>query len=327
MYGAQEENHLIDILLATHNSEKYLGEQIASIQRQTNAGWNLIISDDNSTDSTLDIIASFIQSDSRIRLLEHEQSFGGACPNFMFLLRNSTSAYSMFCDHDDVWLERKVEITLNKMQDLESQYSSQTPLMVFTDMEVVDENLSTLHRSFEKQMNIDPNRTRMMQVLAAPVAAGCTMMINQALRKKALITPPGTPMVMHDWWISLIAAAFGHIGHVDSPTSLYRQHASNTFGSLSFSTIGTIKSSRTAYTSILKKISHAKAFYSVYGDMLDSANKKRLEAVIDVYDAPRWKRIPLMIKGGAWKRGAIRKLGEGVLLLGMDMEEYPLDHA
>lgn len=196
--------------------------------------------------------------------------------------------------------------------------------MVFTDMAVVNSDLEILHPSFERQMNIDPTRCDLMQLMAAPVAAGCTIMINQPLREKTLETPIDQPMRMHDWWISMVAGAFGRIGHVDEITSLYRQHDSNSVGSASFTMVGTLRAYKTAYTSILRLIKLARSFSEVYYDQLSQSDQRKISALISVYDVPRVLRIPRMIEGHAWKRGALRKAGEAIILFFMQMEDYPL---
>ncbi len=314
---------MIDILLATYQGEEYLREQIESIMVQTVADWNLYVSDDDSTDATLSIVRQYMQYDERIHLLPHTSRLGGACQNFMHLLGHSTAQYSMFCDQDDVWLPNKIELTLQKMRELEEEYTENTPLMVFTDMVVVDGDLEILRNSFEEQSYIDPHRTELTQLISAPVAAGCTMMINAPLREKTLETPKDQPIRVHDWWISMVAAAFGHIGHVDEPTSLYRQHESNVIGSEDYTNLRTFQTFNidAAAGSIIRAIKHAESFADVYYDQLCARDKRRIDALLSVHDVPRILRIPRMIKGHSWKRGAIRKVGEAVVLFVMRMDD------
>lgn len=319
--------YVIDILLATYEGEAFLEEQLLSIMAQTVSDWNLYISDDGSTDATPHIARRFARRDERIHVLPHHEPFGGARKNFMHLLRHSTAPYCMFCDQDDVWLPNKIELTLQRMHELEERYATDVPLMVFTDMIVVDAELNVLRDSFERQIYVDPNRTGLMQLISVPVAAGCTMMLNEALRNKTLETPRDQPMDMHDWWISLVAAAFGHIGHVDEPTSLYRQHASNTIGANDKTTIRTFGtfSMDAASADINRAFALAKSFCDVYYDQLSPRDQRRISSFTSVSTAPRLLRIPRMIRGRSWKRGAVRKMGEAVVLLLMKMEDFPLD--
>ena len=317
---------MIDILLATFNGERYLSEQIDSILYQTFDDWNLLISDDGSSDETLDIIRHYESIDERVHCINWKQRLGGACPNFMFLLRNSTSPYCMFCDQDDVWLPNKIEDSVAEMQRLESIASENEPILVFTDMAVVDKNLAILNPSFEAHASIDPKSTSLSSVLSNPIAAGCTMLLNAPLRDLVLQTPSGQAMDMHDWWITLVAAAFGTIGHVDSQTNLYRQHDSNEFGAIEKTYLKSFLTLRNAPQGILKILAQAESFYEVYGEKLSPQDRDRVRALASVRDAPRLTRLPLMLRSKSWKHGVLRSFGEAVIINFMSMGEYPLNH-
>lgn len=96
----------IDILLATYNGEKYVAEQIESILNQTYKNFNLIISDDNSSDNTSKILEEYAKKDNRIILNLQEKNLG-VVKNIEFLLKQVQNEYYMLSDQDDVWLEQK----------------------------------------------------------------------------------------------------------------------------------------------------------------------------------------------------------------------------
>ncbi|HDX4396574.1 TPA: glycosyltransferase, partial [Enterobacter bugandensis] len=79
----------VDIALATFNGEKYIREQIESIQKQTYSNWRLLISDDCSTDSTIAIIKELMQHDRRINIV-NESRQGGVIKNFNKALMHTT---------------------------------------------------------------------------------------------------------------------------------------------------------------------------------------------------------------------------------------------
>ena len=135
--------------MATYNGSCFVGEQIESIQSQTYRNWRLLVSDDCSTDGTLDVVKRFACIDSRIQIISEGVKHGGAKENFFSLMRHSDSRYCMFCDQDDVWLPEKISNTFASMRRLEGEYQD-VPLLVFTDMKVVDGNLATIHESFER---------------------------------------------------------------------------------------------------------------------------------------------------------------------------------
>ena len=106
---------MIDILLATYNSEKYLKEQLDSLLAQTDDDFTLIASDDASCDNTINILEEYKTKFNNIKIYANEKGSGSAKNNFFKLLTLSTSPYVMFCDHDDYWEKEKIEKTLNVM--------------------------------------------------------------------------------------------------------------------------------------------------------------------------------------------------------------------
>ena len=144
----------IYILLSTYNGEKYLKEQLDSLFSQSYKDFKLIVRDDGSNDKTLDILKKY-----DIELLP---SFGnlGVKKSFEKLLKyaseNNEAKYFMFCDQDDVWKSDKIEKTLKKMQELENLYGNNMPLLIHTDLEVVNENLKTINHSMWQYEKINP---------------------------------------------------------------------------------------------------------------------------------------------------------------------------
>ena len=152
----------------------------------------------------------------------------GPCVNFAKLLEHAPGKYIMFCDQDDVWLPEKIEMTMQKMKEMEERYGGDTPLLVHTDAKVVDENLQVVAPSYWQYQKVDPSELSLNRLLVQNQVTGCTMMVNRALLDRALPVPLDARM--HDWWLALTAVAFGKIGRVDEATLLYRQHGTNDSG-------------------------------------------------------------------------------------------------
>ena len=213
----------IHIMMATYNGEKYIREQIDSILAQTYTDWKLFISDDCSTDGTLDIIEQYCGSyPDKICILNKTKKMGGANKNFSYLFSECPEAeYYMFSDQDDIWLPEKIE---RMLQVLHHSNVEKECYLVHCDLKVVDANLHTIKESFYSQ-----NRFRgMSYLLMNNYIPGCTMLYNHATREKIGKIPDAC--VMHDWWIVLYVAIFGQIIFCEQTLNLYRQHENNVIG-------------------------------------------------------------------------------------------------
>jgi glycosyltransferase involved in cell wall biosynthesis len=224
----------VDILLATYNGERHLEDQIRSVLGQSHSNWTLFIRDDGSTDGTVNIIDSFEKKyPGKIVVLRDGDGNLGYKKNFSRLLEKSTADYIALCDQDDLWVAEKISLNLDKMRSLERMHGSATPLLVFSDLKVVDEDLEVISESFWKYQCLDPDTANSLnRLLIQNVVTGCTAMINRSLKELSLPIP--VVARAHDWWIALVAAAFGAADYIEQPTVLYRQHRENTIGAKSF---------------------------------------------------------------------------------------------
>jgi glycosyltransferase involved in cell wall biosynthesis len=222
------------ILLASYNGEKYLSEQVLSIQGQTIANWTLLVRDDGSKDQSKGIVEKFAGSDNRIRIANDELGRLGATRNFGALMQMAVTEDAdivFFSDQDDVWLADKMLKQLQSLSDLENRYGKRLPLLTYSDMEVVDEDLRQIHPSFMRyQRQQHEPRNPIHVLLTQNFVAGCTIAINRALLDFA--SPLPDKIHLHDWWLAVCAAACGQIGYIDEPLLRYRQHPSNKIGAV-----------------------------------------------------------------------------------------------
>lgn len=215
----------IDVLMTTYNGEKYLQEQIESILNQTYTNIQLIISDDCSQDETKEILKKY-KNHPQVKIYYQEHNLGYV-KNFEFLIKHVEHNLYMMSDQDDIWLPQKIEKTYKKMCDEKAD-------LVFTDLEIVDENAKTISKSFNKEMKkahkINKTiGTNKFEYLYNNIT-GCTILTKKELIDKILPFPENTKYIIHDSWIGLITSFNGKISYLEEPTILYRQHTNNQVG-------------------------------------------------------------------------------------------------
>jgi len=230
-------NSSVVILLASYNGSKYINEQIASIQAQSYQDWQLIVRDDCSTDETVSIVEEMAKKDDRISLIEHDNVNLGVIGNFGTLMDTAlnlqAAKYIFFADQDDVWKPDKLQIMLTRFDELERIYGSEKPILLHSDLEVVDQHLVTINDSFMKYQAINHEKINAWQVLAVQnFVTGCAMAINRPLLQRSLPLPKN--IVMHDWWIALCASTVGYLEFINKPLIEYRQHDMNEVGAKGF---------------------------------------------------------------------------------------------
>lgn len=228
--GRMHSTDKIAILMATYNGEKYICQQIDSILSQTCKDWELYIHDDGSTDNTIAVVESYVEKyPNKIHLIDGK-STGGAKYNFFYMFGQVEAPYYMTCDQDDVWLDKKIELTYDKMLTIENK--ADVPCLVYTELRVVDSELNTIADTMSGYQSLDCHKRTINQFILQNSVTGCTMMVNRALRDKMLRITDIDNTIMHDWWAALVAAQFGKTAFINEPTILYRQHGDNSLGAL-----------------------------------------------------------------------------------------------
>jgi len=202
--------NLISVCLASFNGESYIRKQIESILSSSLVG-ELLVSDDGSTDSTLDIVHQLAACDSRIRILMGPRK--GVVKNFEFLLTNARGDIIFLSDQDDIWMDKKINVMLDALKEAD---------LVVSDCYVVDENNRTL---FESYFALRKPRKGILLNLYKNSYLGCCMAFKKSISTKALPFPKS--IAIHDWWIGLVAETIGKVQFIDSPLVMYRRHGSN----------------------------------------------------------------------------------------------------
>jgi glycosyltransferase involved in cell wall biosynthesis len=224
---AMDSRLLLSIALASYNGERYIGEQLDSIARQTRLPDELIVSDDASSDRTRAIVRDFARHvPFAVRLLTNPNRTGSTC-NFEIAIRACSGDVIFLCDQDDFWYENKIALIEDRF------ISSPKTSVVFTDGDVVDENLRPIGSRLWETFRFNPIEQRQVAacgtfdvLLRHPIVTGATMAFRSTCRD--LILPLAN--TWHDAWISLLVAATSCLDALPTPLIAYRQHGANQVG-------------------------------------------------------------------------------------------------
>lgn len=302
---------MVTIVMTTYNGEKYLKEQIESILTSTYKDFVLYIVDDGSQDNTMKILENYRERyPDKINIYQNEANLGVTL-NYLNAICRTTSDYIMLCDQDDVWKKDKIARTLKRIRQIEVQFGKELPIAVFTDANVVDEQLNIINESFFRSGRLNPLRVDLPHLLMENKLIGCTVMINQAVRRILQGSSLPQNARFHDGWLGLIAAAFGKISFIKEPTILYRQHEDNIVGDKGFisyiaSRVCNLRRQKEALKALYLQ---AEEFARLYNNLLDN---QRLETIVRFSKLNKEnfiKRRITLIKYGYLKSGIIRNIG------------------
>ena len=220
-------NPKVQILLATYNGENFLSEQLDSIVNQEYNFWELLIHDDGSIDNTFKILNEYKSNyPEKIRLLIDQRIFSSASKNFFHLIDHRSKDANLYClcDQDDIWHKRKLKLLV----DLYILKDKNKPLLIHSDLSLIDDKDKLLEKSHNKLINFQKNFINKNSVLYCNPVPGCAMSINSVLADKIFYCKS---MVMHDWWILLTALYENStVEYIKFPLVKYRQHSNNVLG-------------------------------------------------------------------------------------------------
>ena len=163
----------------------------------------------------------------------HQSSYNYGCVNaFERALLMTRESYIMLSDQDDIWDINKAEIMLDRLLEAEHHYGKSTPLLVYSDLRLIDSNNNPLSSSFFRTQSLNPFRNQWLEIGLQNVVVGCASAFNRASLQCAL--PFSTNTLVHDWWLALETSRAGKLIYIDTQTVSYRQHDKNLIGAKGF---------------------------------------------------------------------------------------------
>jgi glycosyltransferase involved in cell wall biosynthesis len=212
----------ISVCMTTYNGAKYIHAQVSSILSQIAEDDELVVCDDRSSDTTIDILSSF--QDNRIKIVVNDENLGFS-KNFSKCISLAQGDIIFLSDHDDIWLPDKVEKYLKIFEEKSDVVS------IMSNMEIIDENgLVTNPRFLDLKSGYGNRVWRVIKNFVKSTYYGCSIAFRKELITKIL------PLPFHfDTWIGLVSDMYSRCYHLDDVTMQYRRHSNN------FSTLKTSK--------------------------------------------------------------------------------------
>jgi len=304
----------IDILLAVYNGEHFLRPFLDSLVAQSFADFRLIVSDNRSFDRTVSIIEEYrAKLMHPLVILPLPDIFASAHANFARVTEAAESRYIMYADADDIWHSDKIDKTLAAMRQAERRFGATRPILVHSDLVVVNEELRCLHPSFWSYQFIDPRRTALNHLLPQNCVTGCTVMLNRPLLE--LGKPVPSDACAHDHWFALVASTFGHIVVIPESLIDYRQHGRNVTGAKRWGVRYVAERATRLYAAdgaretIALSIQQAQVFMSRFDGRLRSDQMLVVQSFAGIRKRGVFSRRLTLIRNAFWKRGVVRNLG------------------
>jgi len=288
------------ILIATYNGGPFLGEQLCSLEAQSEADWILVARDDLSTDATsiiLDQFAARSRPRRLVRLVSGPARLG-ALGNFLTLLKHAPPAHSYaFCDQDDVWLPEKLSRAVHAL----ASEPEDLPVLYCARQQIVDGALRELC------LSPDLNRRPSLQnALVQNIATGCTIVMNEAARRAVLAAQPPSG-TLHDWWSYLVVTAVGgHVVFDPHPVILYRQHGANAVGAVPSMVTRAAKAARRGPNTFMQVfMAHVEALLR-HPDLTAEA-RSLLERLVRLPEAGLAGKLGHIVRAGLYRQGTLEQ--------------------
>lgn len=274
----------VSILMATYNGESFLKEQLDSLLAQTYSNFEVIISDDASTDRTISIIDKYLKKYSNIVLIKNNFNVGYV-KNFERLISVCQNDYIALCDQDDIWDVNKVNIQVDIMLQLEKKVQN-IPILIHSDLKMIDENSNLINNSYFRYRGYRlKNQKDLGHILGPCGILGNTVFFNKILKEKILPFPEDVEN--HDYWIALINELLGKRVTLLDALVEYRIHNDN--ASNNTQVIYQKQTKRTKYLPYINSSREAILNYTLKNFSLNSKDRYILNKFLFYLNSEKFK--------------------------------------
>lgn len=312
----------VDIVLPCFNAGAWIDPFMNRLLSLDLPPWRLVARDDGSSDDSLAVLRRWqARLGPRMLLVEAGGGNLGVNGNYNAVLAATSARWILTADPDDVWLPNHA-VTLGALIEAEKRLGAEVPIAVATDAVVVDEDLAFVAPSFWRwSHNVPKKRAPLRRMAMESPALGSTMAVNRALLDAALPIPPGA--AYQDWWLVLVATAFGALVTLPEATILYRRHEqSMTKGPFAASLSAALRRTLRAPTAgrarvdflIRQAARQAESFVQTYQTRLATRDVAALRALAALPEMNPITRRAAVIRHGLWFTWWMKNLGLLVFL-------------
>jgi glycosyltransferase involved in cell wall biosynthesis len=271
----------ISVAMCTYNGADFLPAQLESILAQSRKPDQIVVCDDGSTDETRVLLEKFEKQSPDVILLRFNKKNLGSVKNFEQAISLCNGDVIALSDQDDVWRADKLHV-------IEKAFNKASTALVFSDAEIVDENLKPLNRRMWNEVGFDANRKKLLQngralevLVTGWTVTGATMAFRSGFTNICLPVPDRIAMI-HDGWIALAIAAVADVVAIDEPLIQYRQHSRQQIGAPERVEAGPESRGIDKFETALKRQNDSAGLYKILETL-----EERLVAFTGFYDTQK----------------------------------------
>ena len=221
----EKEQPLVSILLAVYKpNEKWLIEQLTSLNEQSYENLELIVYDDCPENPVNEELFTSNITNFSFKIIRGIENKGSNIA-FERLTKMGNGEFFAYCDQDDIWEKDKISLIMKKFHEEEVT-------LVCCDLSIIDENSKKTHesiRDIRKRIIYKSGDGLAKDLIISNFVTGCAMIVRKDIALKAI---PFLNELVHDQWIAIISALNGKIEFIDERLVKYRQHSNNQTGIL-----------------------------------------------------------------------------------------------